>query len=35
MKDSVDQRTQDTSEESCYIGGVFCVSNDVAAFFFL
>ena len=34
MKDPVDQRTQVTSEKSCYIGGVFCVSNDVAAFFF-
>ena len=34
MKDFVDQRTQATSEKSCYIGGVFCVSDDVAAFFF-
>lgn len=34
MKKFVDQRTQVSSERSCYIGGVFCVSNDVAAFFF-
>ena len=34
MKGSVDQRTQIPSERSCYVGGVFCVSNDVAAFFF-
>ena len=34
MKKSVDQRTQIPSERSCYIGGVFCVSNDVTAFFF-
>ena len=34
MKDPVNQRTQVTSEKSCYIGGVFCVSNDVTAFFF-
>lgn len=35
MKDPVDQRTQVTSEKSCYIGGVFCVSNGMAAFFFM
>ena len=34
MKRSVNQRTQIPSERSCYVGGVFCVSNDVAAFFF-
>ena len=34
MKRSVDQRTQIPSERSCYVGGVFCVSNDVTAFFF-
>lgn len=34
MKKSVDQRTQVPSERSCYVSGVFCVSNDVAAFFF-
>ena len=34
MKKSVDQRTQIPSERSCYVGGVFCVSKDVAAFFF-
>ena len=34
MKGSVDQRTQIPSERSCYVGGVFCVSNDVTAFFF-
>ena len=32
MKRSVDQRTQIPSERSCYVGGVFCVSNDVTAF---
>lgn len=34
MKRSVDQRTQIPSERSCYVGGVFCVSKDVTAFFF-
>ena len=34
MKRSVDQRTQIPSERSYYVGGVFCVSNDVTAFFF-